>query len=43
MKKHARLAAMWGLNAALESNKDLYILCTSFTNMLITAHMYQDR
>ncbi|XP_043589813.1 uncharacterized protein LOC122570907 [Bombus pyrosoma] len=43
MKKHARLAAMWGLSAALESNKDLYILCTSFTNMLITAHMYQDR
>ncbi|KOC60399.1 Adenylate cyclase type 10 [Habropoda laboriosa] len=43
MKKHARLAAIWGLNTALESNKNLFVLCTSYTNMLITAHMYQDR
>ncbi|CAL7939791.1 unnamed protein product [Xylocopa violacea] len=43
LKKHARLAAIWGLNAALKSNKNLLILCTSYTNMLITAHMYQDR
>nr|XP_034172604.1 adenylate cyclase type 10-like isoform X1 [Osmia lignaria] len=43
MKRHARLAAIWGLNAALTSNKDLFILCASYTNMLITAHMYQDR
>ncbi|XP_076763166.1 adenylate cyclase type 10 [Xylocopa sonorina] len=43
LKKHARLAAIWGLNAALKSNRNLLILCTSYTNMLITAHMYQDR
>ncbi|XP_043251737.1 adenylate cyclase type 10-like [Colletes gigas] len=43
MKKHARLAAIWGLNAALNSTRNLCILCTSYTNMLITAHMYRDR
>ncbi|XP_076237951.1 adenylate cyclase type 10 [Calliopsis andreniformis] len=43
MKKHARLAAIWGLNTALTSNRNLFVLCTSYTNMLITAHMYQDR
>ncbi|KAF3423044.1 hypothetical protein E2986_13888 [Frieseomelitta varia] len=43
MKKHARLAAIWGLNAALDSKKDLHVLCTAYTNMIITAHMYQER
>ncbi|XP_076682511.1 LOW QUALITY PROTEIN: adenylate cyclase type 10 [Andrena cerasifolii] len=43
MKKQARLAAIWGLNTALASNRNLFILCKSYTNMLITAHMYQDR
>ncbi|XP_015436066.1 PREDICTED: adenylate cyclase type 10-like [Dufourea novaeangliae] len=43
MKRHARLAAIWGLNTALETNRNLFVLSTSYTNMLITAHMYQDR
>lgn len=44
MKKHARLAAIWSLNAALDlTSKDTYTLCISLSNMLITAHMYQDR
>ncbi|CAK9807130.1 Adenylate cyclase type 10 [Anthophora plagiata] len=43
MKKQARLAAIWGLNTALEANTNLFVLCTSYTNMLITAHMYRDR
>lgn len=44
MRKHARLAAIWSLNAALDlSSKDASTLCISLSNMLITAHMYQDR
>nr|XP_012152584.1 PREDICTED: LOW QUALITY PROTEIN: adenylate cyclase type 10-like [Megachile rotundata] len=43
MKKHARLASIWSLNAALASNRNLFVLSTSYKNMLITAHMYQDR
>ncbi|XP_026670077.1 LOW QUALITY PROTEIN: adenylate cyclase type 10-like, partial [Ceratina calcarata] len=43
MKKHARLAAIWGLNAALKSNRSLSVICISYTHMLITAHMYIDR
>ncbi|KAK9310730.1 hypothetical protein QLX08_000044 [Tetragonisca angustula] len=43
MKKHARLAAIWGLNAALDSKKDLHVLCKAYTNVIITAHMYQER
>lgn len=43
MKKHARLAAIWGLNAALDDRKDFLLLCTFYTNMLITAHVYTDR
>ncbi|XP_050456444.1 adenylate cyclase type 10-like [Cataglyphis hispanica] len=41
MKKHARLAAIWSLNAALESSRDFLTLCTSFTNMMLIAHVYQ--
>ncbi|XP_076283495.1 adenylate cyclase type 10 [Lasioglossum baleicum] len=43
MKKHARLAAIWGLNTALRAKGNFFVLSTSYTNMLITAHMYQDR
>lgn len=43
MRKHARLAAIWGLNAALDSSGDFITLCTSFTNMMITAHVYQNK
>ncbi|XP_053973137.1 adenylate cyclase type 10-like [Hylaeus volcanicus] len=43
MKKHARLAALWGLNTVINSSRNLFLLCTSYTNMLITAHMYRDR
>ncbi|CAL1681643.1 unnamed protein product [Lasius platythorax] len=43
MKKHARLAAIWSLNAALDSSKNFLTLCTSFTNMMLTAHVYQKR
>ncbi|XP_071646995.1 adenylate cyclase type 10 [Temnothorax longispinosus] len=43
MKKHARLAAIWGLNAALDASNDFFTLCTSFTNMMITAHVYQTK
>ncbi|XP_018049383.1 PREDICTED: adenylate cyclase type 10-like [Atta colombica] len=41
MKKHARLAAIWSLNAALDASNDFFTLCTSFTNMMIIAHVYQ--
>ncbi|KAL6429124.1 hypothetical protein ACFW04_008123 [Cataglyphis niger] len=41
MKKHARLAAIWSLNAALGSSRDFLTLCTSFTNMMLIAHVYQ--
>ncbi|KAG5327734.1 ADCYA cyclase, partial [Pseudoatta argentina] len=41
MKKHARLAAIWSLNAALDASNDFITLCTSFTNMMIIAHVYQ--
>ncbi|KAL0100538.1 hypothetical protein PUN28_019688 [Cardiocondyla obscurior] len=40
-KKHARLAAIWGLNDALDASNDFLVLCTSFTNMMLTAHVYQ--
>ncbi|KYN40080.1 Adenylate cyclase type 10, partial [Trachymyrmex septentrionalis] len=40
-KKHARLAAIWSLNAALDASNDFLTLCTSFTNMMIIAHVYQ--
>ncbi|XP_078052180.1 adenylate cyclase type 10 [Augochlora pura] len=43
LKKHARLAAIWCLNTALETNGNFFVLSTSYTNMLITAHMYEDR
>ncbi|XP_076659700.1 adenylate cyclase type 10 [Halictus rubicundus] len=43
MKKHARLAAIWGLNTALKTKGNFVVLSTSYANMLITAHMYQDR
>nr|XP_012215653.1 PREDICTED: uncharacterized protein LOC105668056 [Linepithema humile] len=43
MKKQARLAAIWGLNAALDSSRDFLTICTSFTNMMLTAHVYQDK
>ncbi|XP_039306665.1 adenylate cyclase type 10 isoform X1 [Solenopsis invicta] len=43
MKKHARLAAIWGLNAALDASNDFFILCASFTNMMLTAHVYQTK
>ncbi|KAL0101169.1 hypothetical protein PUN28_018787 [Cardiocondyla obscurior] len=42
-KKHARLAAIWGLNAALDASNDFLVLCTSFTNMMLTAHVYQTK
>ncbi|KAJ8667553.1 hypothetical protein QAD02_009216 [Eretmocerus hayati] len=38
MQEHARLAAIWGLNVALESSKDFFVLCTAFAHMMITAH-----
>ncbi|KAG5306968.1 ADCYA cyclase, partial [Acromyrmex insinuator] len=41
MKKHARLAAIWSLNAAMDVSNDFVTLCTSFTNMMIIAHVYQ--
>ncbi|KAM0731371.1 Adenylate cyclase type 10 [Formica fusca] len=41
MRNHARLAAIWSLNAALESSRDFFTLCTSFTNMMLTAHVYR--
>ncbi|XP_029155514.1 adenylate cyclase type 10-like [Nylanderia fulva] len=43
MKTHARLAALWSLNAALNSSRDFITLCTSLTNMMLTAHVYQKR
>ncbi|XP_018358134.1 PREDICTED: adenylate cyclase type 10-like [Trachymyrmex cornetzi] len=43
MKKHARLAAIWSLNAALDASNDFLTLCTSFTNMMIIAHVYQTK
>ncbi|KYN02894.1 Adenylate cyclase type 10 [Cyphomyrmex costatus] len=43
MKKHARLAAIWSLNAALDASNDFLTLCTSFTNMMTTAHVYQTK
>jgi hypothetical protein len=41
MQDHARLAAIWGLNTALESNNDFFVLCTAYGNMMIIAHNYQ--
>ncbi|EGI58228.1 Adenylate cyclase type 10 [Acromyrmex echinatior] len=43
MKKHARLAAIWSLNAAMDVSNDFVTLCTSFTNMMIIAHVYQTK
>lgn len=43
MKKQARLAAIWGLNAALDSSRDFFTICTSFTNMMLTAHVYRNK
>ncbi|XP_011879972.1 PREDICTED: adenylate cyclase type 10-like [Vollenhovia emeryi] len=43
MKKHARLAAIWGLNAALDASNDFLMLCTSLTHMMIIAHVYQTK
>nr|XP_033321137.1 LOW QUALITY PROTEIN: adenylate cyclase type 10-like [Megalopta genalis] len=43
MKRHARLAAIWCLNTALRTTGNFFVLSTSYTNMLITAHMYEDR
>jgi len=43
MQKHARLAAIWSLNAALDASNNFFTLCTSFTNMMITAHVYQTK
>ena len=43
MREHARLAAIWGLNAALASSKDFFALCTAYSNMIIIAHNYQYR
>ncbi|XP_024946802.1 adenylate cyclase type 10 [Cephus cinctus] len=41
--EHAQLAAIWGLNAALKSNRDFFVLCTAYVNMMITAHRHQYR
>ncbi|KAK0097186.1 hypothetical protein PV326_003000 [Microctonus aethiopoides] len=38
MREHAQLAAIWSLNAALISNNDFIVLCTAYTNMILTAH-----
>ncbi|XP_036143704.1 adenylate cyclase type 10 [Monomorium pharaonis] len=43
MQKQARLAAIWGLNAALDASNDFFTLCASFTNMMFTAHVYQTK
>ncbi|XP_011705008.1 PREDICTED: uncharacterized protein LOC105460274, partial [Wasmannia auropunctata] len=42
-QKHGRLAAIWGLNAALDASNDFLTLCTSFTSMMMTAHVYQTK
>ncbi|XP_014207878.1 adenylate cyclase type 10-like [Copidosoma floridanum] len=41
MHDHAKLAAIWGLNVALESSKDFFVLCTSYAHMMITAQANQ--
>ncbi|RLU22084.1 hypothetical protein DMN91_006464 [Ooceraea biroi] len=43
MKKQTRLAAIWSLNAALDSSRNFYILCASFSNMMITAHVFKNK
>ncbi|EFN85820.1 Adenylate cyclase type 10 [Harpegnathos saltator] len=43
MKRHARLAVSWSLNTVLDSSQDFLTICTSFTNMMITAHVYQTK
>ncbi|XP_043285633.1 adenylate cyclase type 10-like [Venturia canescens] len=40
---HAKLAAIWGLNAAVASSKDFLALCTAYANMITTAHYFQHR
>jgi len=43
MKDQARLAAMWSLNVMLDSPRNFYLLCTCFANMMITAHVFQNK
>lgn len=42
-KKQAWLAAIWGLNAALDASHDFFTLCTSFTNMMFITHVYRTK
>ncbi|XP_066584846.1 adenylate cyclase type 10-like [Prorops nasuta] len=43
MLMQSRLAATWGLNAALTSSKSVSTLCMCYANMIITAHTFRDK
>ncbi|XP_046753179.1 LOW QUALITY PROTEIN: adenylate cyclase type 10-like [Diprion similis] len=40
---HSHLAAIWGLNAALESNQDFFVLCTTYAHMIVVAHHFNHK